>query len=488
MATSLLENIDPEGGRLLTEALGSWQRRRARQYCFLAAAFFLLAAMQLGYDLWMQGFVTWSNWIDVCFTLGLFILFLVAARLFGRMAPRPRQVARLFGWMMVIAGATGIVASLVILYHDAQFWDQGPGDAAATATGPLQRSAVAASTALFIVFCVHFVGSLFVALSPWGALWPLLPLWTLYAGGVLMLEGPLSYRLLLAALFPVAGGPGLVWSVWRHERWVDRVTISMLGGRYGEIRRDLSDARRVHEAIFPPPIETGPLRLHYAYEPMREVGGDFLFARRIDPSGSGEEGLLVVLVDVTGHGVASALAVTRIHAMVSLAAGEQRTQEPGALMARLNAFVAEELAPQGIYATAIAVAFHPRAGRLRWASAGHPPAMLRHGGAPRGGASVEETVVELPSTCPMLGALPSELFEPAPEELPFGVGDAVVLCTDGLIEAEASERRAFGVEGLREVVRSRTAGFAEAAMLAVRAHRAGPAADDTLVVEVVGAA
>jgi len=467
-----LAALDAEGDQLLDRALGTWQRRRAFQYCLVASAFFLLAGAQLLFDLVRQGSITFANWIDIAVTVALCAGYVVAGLLFRRLQPRPALVARLFGWVMVVAGSTGIVGSFMILTYDGELWDDTTSDSI--------RSFAAAGTALVLVFLVHFVGSLFVALPPWAALWPLLPLWTLYAGGVLLLEGPLWSRAALAALFPLAGGPGLLWSVWCHGRWVSRFTIRLLGGRYEEMRRDLSDARRVHEAIFPPRGDHGPIRLDYAYEPMRDVGGDFLYTRGL----AGGE-LLLVLVDVTGHGIASALAVTRIHAALGLLVereqgderGEERT-DPQRVMARMNAFVLDQLAPQGIYATAVAVLFDPARARLRWASAGHPPAMLRRS------ASGSAEILELHATTTMLGVLDGQGFDAQPSEVPFAPGDVLVLCTDGLIEGFDARHEPFGVEGLRAVVKRHQTRTAHAAMEALRAFRVGPAADDTLVVEV----
>lgn len=471
MSRSALDTIDPEGARLIEESIGAWQRRRAFQYCLVAAAFFLLSGVQLLVDMAGQEAATFSNWIDLAVSCLFGGGYVAAGLRFRRMPPQPERVARFFGWIMVVAGGAGIIAAFMVLTYDAELSQESMAG--------WQRAFSAAGTALVVVFLVHFVGALFVALPPKAALWPLLPLWTLYAGGVLQLEGPIWFRALLAGAFPLAGGPGLVWSVWRHDRTMQRLTVKVLGGRYGEIRRDLSEARRVHEAIFPAPIEEGPLRLRYAYEPMRDVGGDFVFARRV-----GEDALLCVLVDVTGHGVASALAVTRIHAALALLAAGEPPSAPGELIRRINSFVHAELAQQGIYATAIAVFADAERGRLVWCSAGHPPGLLR-----RLAGSGDQSLVELGATCPMLGVLPASEFDAQAEEVEFRQGDLLVLYTDGLIEAMDAATQPFGVERLRRIVAGRKdpqgMGFTETLMQAMRRFRAGAVADDTLVVELV---
>lgn len=490
---SSTSHLDPDAQRLLDDARGRWQRRRATIYCVFGA---ILNCLWFGSTLstWaLEEAPTFSDRLDVASTLLLGVIYAVAAIGFWRMRPDPDQVARRLGWMLIVAGVMVVVAVMLVLTFDADLNDPQ--------FTPLLRTVAAAATSLLFIFAIHFVAALFVALPPWPAFWPLIPLWVAYAAGVFSLEGTsLGVRALLAGLFPLAGAPGLIWSVVRHQRWVDRFKIDLLGDRYSAIRQDLAEARRVHEAILPPPIEEGPLRLRYAYEPMREIGGDFLFCRR-----TADDSLLLVVVDVTGHGVVSALAVTRIHAVLSLLAGSDTrlrparaastsggavappmavVDRPGALLARLNAFVEEALAPQAVYATAVAIVVDPRRGELRWASAGHPPAIVRRAQEPHAsGPPAEHLLVELPSTCPMLGVQPPGEFDADEQSMPLAPGDSVVLFTDGVIESFGADGGMFGIARLRDALRTPAPNVARRVLDAVGAFRNGPPADDTLVVE-----
>lgn len=480
MNTAELDRLAPDAQRLLDAALGRWQRRRAAWSCVAAAVIFLFSAVDEGMAQWRSVDVSISSRFDLLVAVVLCLGYLGAALLFRRMTPKPRRVARCFGWVIMSAGAVGIVGATLVLSYDSQLW--GPEVSEST------RSFSAAGTALVVVFLVHFVGSIFVALPPWHALWPLLPLWLLYAGCSLLLEGPLGVRLSLAAAFPIVGIPGVCWSVWRHDQWVNRFTLELLGGRYGEVRRDLTDARRMHESIFPPQVEDGALRLRYRYEPMRELGGDFVFARWHDGNR-----LLLVVVDVTGHGVASALGVTRIHAALAAMtadsgeSGDQGESDPGRILERLNAFVIEMLADQAIFASAVVVSVDGASGDLRWASAGHPPILVRRlrAGAGEGTAhAARNSVSELGATAPLLGAVDTSQFKAVSQHSLLDRGESVVICTDGVLEAEGAERSPFGAERLRDLVASEQGGIAAAVVRAVREHRGGSATDDLLVVEV----
>ena len=49
--------------------------------------------------------------------------------------------------------------------------------------------------------------------------------------------------------------------------------------------QELGYARRIHESLFPTPLKDGAVRLEYRYEPARQIGGDYLYARRVSLPG-----------------------------------------------------------------------------------------------------------------------------------------------------------------------------------------------------------
>ena len=82
------------------------------------------------------------------------------------------------------------------------------------------------------------------------------------------------------ALALAAVVPGMAFSAWRYARFDAQFRHRDLQGRFGELSKELGHARRLHEALFPAPIEDGPVRVRFVYEPMREFGGDFVFVER----------------------------------------------------------------------------------------------------------------------------------------------------------------------------------------------------------------
>lgn len=337
---------------------------------------------------------------------------------------------------------------------------------------------IAGTGSIFGIMVAHLVASLFIPWTPREAVKPLVPLLAIYAVVTLMF-GPSSLwvRVLLIALSPLIAAPGLAVSAWRESRFKDRFHFQMLKGKYGEIKQELASARQIHESLFPPPVREGPVRFEYCYEPMRQIGGDYLFAKRLDAGG--RPLLHMAIVDVTGHGITAALTVNRLHGEFERQFGENPQARPGEVLTGLNTYLHHTLASHSVYATAICLRFDPNDGSLSWASAGHPPAFLR---------TADGRIDRLESTTFVLGATRGDDFIAGEQSARFMPGDMLVLYTDGAIESRNAQGRMLGVRGLESLVASgrpdMEGGFAAAVLRGVDSHRFGQPQDDTLVVEV----
>jgi serine phosphatase RsbU (regulator of sigma subunit) len=154
-----------------------------------------------------------------------------------------------------------------------------------------------------------------------------------------------------------------------------------------------------------PPPAAGPL------------GGDFFAFRSRSP-----ERLALVIGDACGRGEDGAHLLPSVLARVEcLAAGSGR---PSHFLDYLNRGLVDEL-PRDRFVTASAIELDARAGTLTIANAGHVPVVLRR-------ASGQVKIVGRASG-PPLGILhASSYFD---ETYSLGVGDMVVLMTDGVVEA-----------------------------------------------------
>ena len=328
----------------------------------------------------------------------------------------------------------------------------------------------------------HILASLFI---PWTARESYRPIWPLVICGALII---VIYGVLIRGagllpagitifLLPAVGLPGAAIAGWRHGRFRSRFSYRMLRGAYGDMKRELVDARRIHEALFPKPITTGPVRMAYAYEPMRQIGGDYIFARSVTIPGRAAPVFDAVLIDVTGHGISAALTVNRLHGEIQRELGEKPGLSPGELLTGLNAYLHHTLASHSVYATAICLRIDLEANTIEWASAGHPPAFL---------CTADGKLERLDSTAFILGVTGAADYDADEQRTRFMPGDAIVVYTDGAIEARDRGGRHLRVDGIQRVLAGVPAGTDRVGAIfeAVGRHRVGPSEDDTLIVEI----
>jgi PAS domain S-box-containing protein len=248
-----------------------------------------------------------------------------------------------------------------------------------------------------------------------------------------------------------------------------RESNALLEERQREIEADLSIAARVQQSLAPQSLIWKDLAVESYYSPAHKIGGDFGVVLS-----QGDESLNVIVCDVSGHGVASALMAGRIYSETLHALG--RRIALAALLHRLHGFVIDHLAQDDFYFTMAAARFRQSGHRMSFAAAGHPPAILVSNGTQR----------LLSSRNAILGRLP-ELAPSAPaDEIELAPGDRLVLYTDGLVEVFNSFREMLGIQGLRELIRqSATRPLPEmkqAILDGVAAWSHGPLDDDVSLV------
>lgn len=344
---------------------------------------------------------------------------------------------------------------------------------------PVNRVGPGASW-IFSVFITHLLASLFIPWTPRESARPLAPLLVLNGAVILLFDpGSLLVKVLWIAISPLVGVPGVAIAWWRHSRFRRSFSHKVLRRSYGEMKRELVDARRIHESLFPTPIEDGPVRFAYLYEPMRQIGGDFLFARCVELPGRDQPLLNVVVIDVTGHGITAALTVNRLAGEIEREFGEKPGAEPGEILFGLNAYLHHTLARHSVYATALCVRIDPNADELIWASAGHPSAFLR---------MASGRIDRLDSTTLLLGACRADDFVANPQKMRFHAGDSLLIYTDGATETRNHDGKMLRTEGMQKLVASidprSNGGWCNAVLSAIDGYRHGPPQDDTLIVEI----
>jgi hypothetical protein len=297
----------------------------------------------------------------------------------------------------------------------------------------------------------------------------------MYVGGML---GEVRAEWRQYVLVPVSASvfslPAVVGAALRQSFWHRQFQGQFVEKRERELREELTYARRLHESLFPLPLADGSLRLAFRYEPMRQIGGDFLFVqdRRSDPQ---SPSVSLIVIDVTGHGIPAAITVAQLAGELRRIYAERPDAPPEHVLAALNRYMGLTVATHSVYATALCARVEPVRGMVRYASAGHPPAFLRR---------VSGELEDLDSTTFVLGVAQGDSFDPGAVDVPFRAGDALVVFTDGAPEARDAQGRMLRMTGVRDLVKRAMVGphlIPEWVLQAVRLHRAGAPEDDTLV-------
>jgi len=325
------------------------------------------------------------------------------------------------------------------------------------------------------VLMIHLVGALFIPWTVREAAGVLLALCGLgLVSSLLFATGSLGHRVFGVVIMPLAGVPGMLFCWVRHSRFRSKFKFEHLLGRYGQLQQELEQARRIHEMLFPNEITEGPFQLRYRYEPMQQIGGDYVYVHR-DSAGR----LNVVVLDVTGHGITAALTVNRIHGELDRLFGENDARPPGDVLKAVNRYFCVSLTRHGIFATAVAARIDQEGDRLEWANAGHPPPFV---------LDTQGQCISLDSNAVMLGVLDDPAYECATQIQSFSDGDRIVLYTDGVIEAHDERYEMLEIEGFQQVLREKASRpaqrhLSEELLREVQHFRKGPAEDDVLIVE-----
>ncbi|HUP25996.1 MAG TPA: PP2C family protein-serine/threonine phosphatase [Thermoanaerobaculia bacterium] len=205
-------------------------------------------------------------------------------------------------------------------------------------------------------------------------------------------------------------------------------------------RVELETARRIQSSILPMvPKRVLDFELASIYLPASEVGGDFYDVREL-PDGR----LALAIGDVAGHGVSSGLVMSMARA--ALLVQTRFDPEVEGVVHALNRVVCE--AGPRLLTTLCYVVLDPRTRRARFACAGHvwPYRVSRSG-----------EVGALESTAYPLGVRAQLDLDVREHDL--HAGDALVLSSDGLVEARRiGGEEPFGYERLEESLRRHAAG------------------------------
>jgi serine phosphatase RsbU (regulator of sigma subunit) len=218
-----------------------------------------------------------------------------------------------------------------------------------------------------------------------------------------------------------------------------------------QMETDLRMATELQQALMPNTYPSFPLqpdsatalRFYHRYLPASMMGGDFFYIARLSDDTAG-----ICICDVMGHGVRAALITAMLRALIETHAAE--AADPGRLLTELNNEFTRIMKQTGtlVFATVLYCVINIRDRDARFARAGHPaPLHVR-----RTIGDVQTVASGEGSSGPAMGLIPNAPFKTT--EAKLAPGDFLLFFTDGVVEVENKGGSDFGIEGLRQSVRS----------------------------------
>ena len=207
------------------------------------------------------------------------------------------------------------------------------------------------------------------------------------------------------------------------------------------IKNELAIAGEIQQTIlprsFPPcPELTEVVDIYASMTPAKDVGGDFYDFFQID-----DERIGLVIADVSGKGVPASLfmAVSR----TLLRATALRGVSSAECLTYANKLLCKE-SLDSMFVTVFYGIYHYKTGMMDYTNAGHNPPYLLRGG---------RTVECLPVASNfVVGVFDDIEFES--NTLTFGIGDTLLLYTDGVTEAFNDKREQFSESNLQDILAS----------------------------------
>ena len=205
-----------------------------------------------------------------------------------------------------------------------------------------------------------------------------------------------------------------------------------------QMNQELEFAARIHQTLVPESVHTPQAEVAVTYLPLTSIGGDFATFRFL------EDGrLLVIISDVTGHGVPAALLVNRVHSEFEHLL--QNFKGPGELLRQLDRFILRDFDRTEMYLSAFCALLDLKNGILRYSGHGHPPQYLFR---PSGGQ-----LVRLDSQTSFMGIGMNDDGQIYENETSLNPEDRLVLFTDGVLETLGQNKEQYGSGRLESFIR-----------------------------------
>lgn len=225
---------------------------------------------------------------------------------------------------------------------------------------------------------------------------------------------------------------------WENNRLLETLRAQIEKGyatreklRLGaEQQQELEDALEIQRRLLPTELpQVEGFKVSAAWRPARAVSGDYFDALKFDDSRMG-----LCIADVSGKGMAAALLMSNIQAVVKAVAS--KNVSPAELCTRVNRVVSSNTADDR-FITFFYCLLDARRKRLAYSNAGHNPGVV---------VRRDGSIIRLDRGGTVLGPFARCKFEQG--EVSLQSGDRVLLFTDGVTEARNESDDEFGEERL----------------------------------------
>jgi sigma-B regulation protein RsbU (phosphoserine phosphatase) len=226
-------------------------------------------------------------------------------------------------------------------------------------------------------------------------------------------------------------------------------TLEELQLLYDSIDGDLQEAKKLQQSLLRERYrDFGSAQISLLLQSSGHVGGDLVGFFPISDTRIG-----LFAIDVSGHGISSALMTARLAGYLSSASPEQnvameeapqggyRPIPPARVIEHLNQLVLDEMETEH-YFTLLLADLNLETGRVRMAQAGHPHPLVQR----RDGHISQNGPGGLP-----VGLIPGAQYDEF--ETILAPGDRLLIFSDGIVECPSPKGELLQEEGLEEIMR-----------------------------------
>jgi sigma-B regulation protein RsbU (phosphoserine phosphatase) len=228
-------------------------------------------------------------------------------------------------------------------------------------------------------------------------------------------------------------------------------TLEKLQGLHKEIESDLQEARSLQQSLLKDTfVELDGATISLCLQSCGHVGGDLVGQFKVDETTVG-----LFSIDVSGHGVSSALMTARLASYLSSSSPSQnvalietetgfQARDPAQTCTLLNDILLSELASEHYFTMALAIV-DIKTGKAKCVQAGHPHPILQKSSG---------DISLLGDGGIPIGLIPNAEFESF--DLQLETGDRLLMYSDGITECENMGGQFLDEEGLIKIVHANT--------------------------------